>query len=212
MGLCVFSSAASFGQVLDKQQLLDQQAENIKCLMLKEKFELEKTGMSHVQCSDIIGDNIDISRNPSQMSKDRRRKSWHWFLLVGLNKRVLNPELDDSQPIAEINSVENSTFVPNFNDCNTLDRNFIFHIMHVLVNYIGCLKKYKKCLPNFISHLHLEELSRKSDFAILVLTNERAYSAKLAMLNGQTDFERLAGVVHRPEGLHRMMNLLLVFH
>lgn len=45
-----------------------------------------------------------------------------------------------------------------------------------------------------------------------VLTNERAYSAQLAMLNGQTDFERLAGVVHRPEGLHRMMNLLLVFH
>lgn len=215
--------------------------------------------MSHVQCSDIIGDNIDISRNPSQMSEDRRRKSWHWFLLVVLNKRVLNPELDDSQPIVEISSVENSTFVPKFNDCNTLDRNFIFHIMHILLNYIRCLKKYKNCLPKFISHLHLEELSRKSDFAILdlvdksennaenmisilenihtnyiprtdddnpsvikatvfggdELTNEIAYLAQLAMLNGQTDFERLRdllGVVHRPEGLHRMMNLLLVFH
>jgi hypothetical protein len=30
------------------------------------------------------------------------------------------------------------------------------------------------------------------------------------MLNGETDYDRLAGVVHRPEGLHRMMNLLLV--
>lgn len=43
-----------------------------------------------------------------------------------------------------------------------------------------------------------------------VLTNERAYAAQLAMMNGQTDFFRLAGVVHRPEGLHRMMNSLLV--
>lgn len=44
-----------------------------------------------------------------------------------------------------------------------------------------------------------------------VLTNERPYSAQLAMLNDEGDFERLAGVAHRPEGLHRMMNLLLVF-
>lgn len=30
------------------------------------------------------------------------------------------------------------------------------------------------------------------------------------MLNGATDFEQIAGVIHRPEGLHRMMNLCLV--
>lgn len=54
-------------------------------------------------------------------------------------------------------------------------------------------------------------LSRKV-FGGDVLTNERAYSAQLAMLNGSTDFDQLAGVIHRPKGLHRMMNLLLVFH
>lgn len=42
------------------------------------------------------------------------------------------------------------------------------------------------------------------------LTNERAYSAQLAMMNGQSDFFRLAGVVHRPERLHRMMTFLMV--
>lgn len=41
--------------------------------------------------------------------------------------------------------------------------------------------------------------------------NERAYLAQLAILNGEGDFERFAGVVHGPAGLHRMMNLLLVF-
>ena len=43
-----------------------------------------------------------------------------------------------------------------------------------------------------------------------VLTNERAYSDQLAKLNHATDYDRLTGVIHRPEGLHRMMNLLLV--
>lgn len=223
--------------------------------MLKEKESLEKTGTGENSISsEIIGDNIDITRNPSKMSIDKRRLSWHWFLMIGLQKRVLKPSLDDTTPIAEINSVDNSTFIPNLNDCGELDNHFMFHIMHTLVKYVGCLKKYENCLPKYIEHPHLSELAKKSNFVVLdmldksenkaedmitilehihdnyiprtndespsvikkkvfggdVLTNERAYSAQLAMLNGNSDYERLTGVIHRPEGLHRMMNLLLV--
>lgn len=41
-----------------------------------------------------------------------------------------------------------------------------------------------------------------------VLTEDRAYQAQQAMANGDSDFERLAGVHLRPEGLHRIMNML----
>lgn len=251
MGLCVSASAGS----KKKRHLLERHNEKVSLLMLKEKESLEKGTVESNSSSDIIGDNIDLTRSPSQMSVDRRRKSWHWFLLIGLKKRVLNPDLDDTTPICDINTLDNCTFIPNLSDCSKLDDNFRFHIMNVLVKYIDCLKKYKKCLPKGIPHPHLDELSGKSEFAILdmldksenkaedmiailehihehyiartddenplvikrkvfggdVLTNERAYSAQLAMLNGNSDYERLAGVIHRPEGLHRMMNLLLVF-
>ena len=50
----------------------------------------------------------------------------------------------------------------------------------------------------------------KIDFAGDVLTNERAVGAQNAMLNGDTDYERLSGVNHRPGGLHAVMNLVLV--
>ena len=43
-----------------------------------------------------------------------------------------------------------------------------------------------------------------------VLTNERAMSAQLAMRNNESSFEKLLGVIHRPEGLHRQMNFLMV--
>jgi hypothetical protein len=43
-----------------------------------------------------------------------------------------------------------------------------------------------------------------------VLTNERAFSAQEAMFNNRGVFKRLQGVIHRPEGLHRQMNFLLV--
>lgn len=52
--------------------------------------------------------------------------------------------------------------------------------------------------------------SEKKVFGGDVQTNERAYSAQLAMLNGQSGHFRLPGVVQRPEGLHRIMNFLLV--
>lgn len=54
------------------------------------------------------------------------------------------------------------------------------------------------------------QIIRKKVFGGDVLTNERAYSAQLAMLNGASDFEQISGVIHRPEGLYRMMNLCLV--
>lgn len=65
---------------------------------------------------------------------------------------------------------------------------------------------------NYIAHTEDDPptVIEKKVFGGDVLTNERAYSAQLAMMNGQSDFVCLAGVVHRPEGLHRMMNFLLV--
>lgn len=167
----------------------------------------------------------------------------------------MNDSLEDDVPKADIYKADNSVFVPNYQDCETLDKNFVFHIAKVLVKHVGCLKMYSKCLPKYIDHPHILESAKKSDYTILdlldksenksedmisilqhvhqmyfphtdddhplvmirkvfggdVLTNERAYSAQLAMLNDEGNFEQLAGVAHRPDGLHRMMNMLLVF-
>lgn len=65
---------------------------------------------------------------------------------------------------------------------------------------------------NYIAHTEDDPptVIEKQVFGGDVLTNERAYSAQLAMMIGQSDFFRLAGVVHRPEGLHLMIIFLLV--
>ncbi|XP_021373030.1 uncharacterized protein LOC110463019 isoform X2 [Mizuhopecten yessoensis] len=267
LGVCVSTSAVS----KMKKELQEHQRKHIEDLLIKEKNALESKNMEPAsqtdrgekpqdetmkrnKSCDIIGDNVDISRSPSKMTKDKRRQSWHWFLLVGVEKRVLNPDLADIAPTADISLLENSKFIPSLEECHSLEERFIFHIMRVLVKYVNCLKKYECCVPKYLQHPFLKETSQKSDFAILdlldksenktedmisilenihdryiphdaensvikkkvfggdVLTNERAYWAQLAMLNSQSDFEKLAGVVHRPEGLHRMMNLLLLIY
>jgi hypothetical protein len=69
---------------------------------------------------------------------------------------------------------------------------------------------------SILEHIHDKFIPRTDDddpvvikrkvFGGDVLTN----SAQLAKLNHATDYDKLTGVIHRPEGLHRMMNLLLV--
>ena len=66
----------------NKSKSLYRDKQRIESLMLKEKEDLEKSGKSDSEIScDIIGDNIYLNRSPSQMSIDRKRQSWHWFLL-----------------------------------------------------------------------------------------------------------------------------------
>lgn len=102
MGICVSGSSSA----KQKQKLLSRQQQHVERLL---KDEASDEPESQSKSSDIIGDNIDITRNPSQMSVDRKRQSWHWFLLVALQKRVTDPTLDDIYPIADISQVENST-------------------------------------------------------------------------------------------------------
>ena len=58
---------------------------------------------------------------------------------------------------------------------------------------------------------HVENEAARIVFGGDVLTNERAFSAQEAMQNAPSNFQSLRGLIHRPEGLHREMNFLLVF-
>lgn len=65
------------------------------------------------------------------MSKDKQRQSWHWFLLVGLKRRVTNLDLGVEVSVTPISTVENSIFIPSVTKCRSLENNFIHHIMKV---------------------------------------------------------------------------------
>ena len=190
------------------------------------------------------------------MTVERQRKSFHWFLNVGVQRRVVS-DLPGSGPNGDLQTADNNIFLPSHDQCQTLNENMAFHIVKVLVNYIDSLKPYADSVPEVIEHAHMNEMAQKSKFALLelleknenktddmisilehvhehyvaktddefprvverkvfggdVLTNERAFGAQEAMRNmKKSDYERLQGVVTRPEGLHRMMNFLVVYH
>ncbi|XP_062599089.1 uncharacterized protein LOC134260557 [Saccostrea cucullata] len=233
------------------------QASSKKTLEYATAYLKENKGSAEsiVAAYDIIGDNVDLMKSPSNMSSKKQRESLHWFLNVAVQRRVVS-SLPNDRPISDIMDVPNHAFIPSSDDCDALEKNMVFHILKVATKYVNCLKPYADCVPKYLDHPHIEETSKKTKYFIAdlldksenkseemisilqhihenyiahteddppaviekrvfggdVLTNERAYSAQMAMMNSHSDFFRLAGIIHRPEGLHRLMNFLLFIY
>ncbi|KAK3085817.1 hypothetical protein FSP39_009098 [Pinctada imbricata] len=103
-GLCASSQSTS----KKRSELVERQNFHVKSLILDEKESIEKSQTDQgilaidLKSADIVGDNFDILKSPSMMTKERQRKSWHWFLLIGLDKRILDRNLSQDQPTTSI--------------------------------------------------------------------------------------------------------------
>nr|XP_034321927.1 uncharacterized protein LOC117688213 [Crassostrea gigas]XP_034321928.1 uncharacterized protein LOC117688213 [Crassostrea gigas] len=205
---------------------------------------------------EILGDNLDVTISPAKMTMEKQRKSLHWFLVMAKQKRITAEDLNlPSDMLRERNDVlrvPTNSWIPSMVQTDSLCKNIVFHVSHILLKYIEFLKPASASFPTYISHPYMEKTKEKSIFlncdlieasenssqgmiTILqrihhlavphvdnetperivfggdVLTNERAFSAQEAMQNVPSEFESLSGLIHRPEGLHREMNFLLVY-
>lgn len=77
----------------------------------------------------------------------------------------------------------------------------------------GMIEILQKVHNIAVPHLRNEkqkDVLEKVVFGGDVLTIERTFSAQEAMQNTADKFDGLGGIIHRPEGLHRLMNFTLV--
>lgn len=42
---------------------------------------------------EVLEDSVDVMVSPANMTVDRRKKSWYWFLILATQKRVTDPTL-----------------------------------------------------------------------------------------------------------------------
>ncbi|XP_062597660.1 uncharacterized protein LOC134259070 [Saccostrea cucullata] len=218
------------------------------------KKEVNKAKQNPVKAIEVLGDNLDLLVSPGDMTSDRQRKSWHWFLVLLTQKRITAPDLPSSGKVADILHLEASSWLPSNEEILRYRHDLQIHVAKILVKNFAALKHLDKVLPKYIPHEYVEITKQKTVFYnsdlidasenstegmihILqkvhdlvvphcvvdskevcepvvfggdVLTNERAYGAQMAMFNNKSEFKNLLGVIHRPEGLHRQMNFLLV--
>ena len=118
----------------------------------------------------ILGDNLDHRVDTFHRTKDRKSKDLHWFLLLCAEHNVKAPaDLSTNHPKCDINSVNNSEFLPDISDNNSLRDHFIFHVMEVLVQHFPFLNKLHNVMPQCIPHPYMDEMNQKSQYNVIEL-------------------------------------------
>lgn len=149
------------------------QAENKKTRTLSLNFISKHSSFlaQSIPRFEVIGDNLDLTISPTSMTKERQRKSIHWFLNIALCKRVLS-DLPDECPKAEVMKVPNSVFIPNTGDCQALENDMIDHIIKILCKHVKCLKQFQASIPDCIQHPYMDEMCKKSEYRIIDLLDK----------------------------------------
>ena len=111
----------------------------------------------------IVGDNIDKNVSPRDMRVDNQTKSFHYFHSYAVLDRVDLRTYSNKRPDIDVESLPLTVFLPSLNDCKKLRDNYIILASRVLVKHLSFLAPFKACVPQHIEHVHLKELTKKSD-------------------------------------------------
>ena len=111
----------------------------------------------------LVGDNIDKNVSPRDMRVDHQTKSFHYFHSYAVHDRIDLSGYSNQIPDIDIESLPLTTFLPSLNDCKKLRDNYIVLASRVLVTHLPFLAPLKGCVPQHIEHVHLKELTKKSD-------------------------------------------------
>ena len=111
----------------------------------------------------VVLDNIDIKVLASDMTSDDQNKDYHWCNHNAYLDRVNPSHLSDDAPIADLEDVPNSTFLPDGTDQNALLADFTVLVGRVLAEHLPAFEIFKDVVPLHITHKYTDELKKKTE-------------------------------------------------
>lgn len=111
----------------------------------------------------ITLDNVDLKLLASDMTSDNQNKDFHWCNHNAYLDRVNPVDLPDDAPIADLQEVPNSTFLPSLADQNSLLSDFTVLVGRVLVENLAAFEVFKDVVPLHIKHKYSDVMSNKTE-------------------------------------------------
>lgn len=127
------------------------------------------------------GDNVDVSIVLSYMTSTNQRKSFHWFLMLGIEKRVLNNTLSNDRPKCDIRDLPSSSWLLDQEELLTYERDINFHIVQILLKF-KCMKCFSDVVESNISHPYIENTKKPSKYHVVTLSDDNENTSE-GMIN-----------------------------
>lgn len=109
------------------------------------KKEIKRAKLNPVKAIEVLGDNLDLLASPGDMTSDRQRKSWDWFLALLTQKRITAPDLPSNGRVADILHLEALNWLPSYEEILRYRKDLQIHVAKIL-------KHFEKLLPKYIPH------------------------------------------------------------
>lgn len=97
------------------------------------KNEIKRDKLNPVKAIEVLGDNLDLLVSPGDMTSDRQRKSWHWFLVLFTQKIIAAPDLPSTGRVADILHLEASNWSLSNEEILKYHRDLQIHIAKMLL-------------------------------------------------------------------------------
>ena len=117
----------------------------------------------------IVLDNVDLRVLASDMTSDNQNKDYHRCNHNAYWDRVNPTHLPDDGPIADLQEVPNSTFLPSLTDQKALLTDFTVLIGRVLVENLPAFEIFKDVVPIHIKHKY-SDISKNKTETVSVLS------------------------------------------
>lgn len=151
------------GQLVDSGEHVDGQLVTVDASLSSLQKEIQTLDKEHPKSFSIVLDNVDIRVLASNMTSDDQNKDYHWCNHNTYLDRVNPTHLPDDTPIADIQDVPNSTFLPSLSDHKSLLSDFVVLISRVLVENLPAFEIFKDVVPFHIQHKYSEVLKNKTE-------------------------------------------------
>lgn len=126
----------------------------------------------------FIGDNVDKKRGVRDARSDHSGQMIHMYSTLVARSRLPTLDLRETGQTADLCTIPWKTFLPSSKDIEHVKRNMVVLVSRLLTKYIKDLLPLSRSVPQHISHQYTEEMSRRSEVAVLdiLMKNEACHS------------------------------------
>ena len=110
----------------------------------------------------IIGDNVDLHQCTPYQTMERRDKDYHWFQLYAVRDCVIEKDLPNDAPIADVTTLPLQTFLPLVGECSQLNEEFRILNARVIVEKMDYFHALQPVVPQHIVHKYSDVMKLKS--------------------------------------------------
>ena len=119
----------------------------------------------------LVMDNVDVVVKARHPTRENYGKDYHMVQMMAVQNRVSAWHLPNSHPIATIDTIESTDFLPNTTDNNKLKRDWTILSARMIREHIPALCQMMDTLPHVIVHEHMTEMKEKSKVVCIEYTN-----------------------------------------